>query len=88
MAQQKGVSPVVAGIAGAVLGVAATAGAVALSDKKNRKKIEKIAAELKVGGVKAVERLRKETERLQKALEQHKEEAEAPKKLKGKTVKS
>ena len=85
--KDKGVSPVVAGIAGAVIGVAAAAGAVALSDKKNRKKIEKITQDLRAGGAKAIERLKQETEKLQKALEKHQEIEESPKKLKSKTVK-
>ena len=86
MVENKGVSPVVAGIAGAALGVAAAAGAMALSDKKNRKKIEKVAQSLRAGGVQAIERLREETEKLQQALEKHQKTAEKPKKLKGKTV--
>ncbi len=43
---------VVAGVAAAVIGAAAGAAAVALSDKKNREKVGKVAGEIKATGEK------------------------------------
>lgn len=47
---KKGVSPLATGVAGAVIGAAAAAAAIALSDEKNRKKAEKVLADLQKEG--------------------------------------
>ena len=52
MTSKKGMSPAEAGIAGAVIGAAVGATAVALSDKKNRDKVEKEFNVLKKQGQK------------------------------------
>ena len=79
MADKKEVNPVVAGIAGAAIGVAAAGAAVALSDQKNRKKVKNVVDKIVVEGEKALEVLKREASKLQNG--------EPPKKLKGKTVK-
>ncbi len=51
MAQdKKGLNPLATGVAGAVIGAAAAAAAIALSDEKNRKKAEKVLADLEKQG--------------------------------------
>lgn len=52
MAGNKGVNPLATGVAGAVIGAAAAAAAMFLSDEKNRKKAEKILGELEKDGTK------------------------------------
>jgi hypothetical protein len=79
MVDKKEVNPVVAGIAGAAIGVAAAGAAVALSDKKNRKKVKNVMDKIVVEGEKALGVLKREAAKLQKD--------EPPKKLKGKTIK-
>lgn len=58
--KKSGVSPVMAGLAGAAVGAAAAAGAIVLSDEKNRKKLEKILSELKDQGFKVMDIVQKE----------------------------
>jgi hypothetical protein len=58
MANEKksgGVNPVAVGLAGAVVGAAAAAGAIVLADEKNRKKLEKVLGDLKKEGFKVLE---------------------------------
>lgn len=63
MAQDKnGVNPVAVGLAGAVVGAAAAAGAIVLADEKNRKRLEKILGELKDQGFKVLEVVQKEAD--------------------------
>lgn len=59
-------NPVAVGAAGAVIGVAAGAVAMALSDKNNRKKVEKTMKDVKVWGDKKVSELKKQTSKTQK----------------------
>lgn len=51
----KGINPLAAGLAGAVVGAAAAAGAIILADEKNRAKLEKTIGELKKQGFKVME---------------------------------
>ncbi len=46
---------IIAGVAGAVIGAAAGAAAVALSDEKNRKKVQKVAGNIKNRGGKLIQ---------------------------------
>lgn len=51
MAQdKKGINPLATGVAGAVIGAAAAAATIALSDEKNRKKAEKILNDMQKEG--------------------------------------
>lgn len=47
---KKGLNPLATGVAGAIIGAAAAAAAVALSDEKNRKKAEKVLADMQKEG--------------------------------------
>lgn len=62
----KGVNPMIAGLAGVAVGAAAAAGAIVLSDEKNRKKLEKVLGELKDQGFKVLEVVQKETGHVKK----------------------
>lgn len=57
MADNKGLNPFATGVAGAVIGAAAAAAAVALSDEKNRKKAEKILADMEKEGSKVLKEI-------------------------------
>lgn len=48
--EKKGINPFATGVAGAIIGAAAAAAAVALSDEKNRKKAEKVLADMQREG--------------------------------------
>lgn len=47
---KKGVNPLATGVAGAIIGAAAAAAAVALSDEKNRHKAEKVLSDMQKEG--------------------------------------
>ncbi len=47
---KKGLNPLATGVVGAVIGAAATAAAIALSDEKNRAKAEKVLGDLEKQG--------------------------------------
>jgi hypothetical protein len=86
----KKVNPAAAGVAGAAIGAAVAGAAVALSDKRNRKKVGVLAKKLKIEGQKAAASVKKEAQRLK--AEWNKEDVEGeiaaePKEIKGKTVK-
>ena len=57
--EKKGFNPLATGVAGAVIGAAAAAAAIALSDEKNRKKVEKILKDLQSQGDKVVKEISK-----------------------------
>ncbi|OGE25291.1 hypothetical protein A3C26_04070 [Candidatus Daviesbacteria bacterium RIFCSPHIGHO2_02_FULL_39_12] len=58
MAQdKKGISPAATGLAGAVVGAAATAAAIFLSNEKNRKKAEAVLTELQKEGDKILKEI-------------------------------
>lgn len=88
MAESKGVNPLATGVAGAIIGAAAAAAAVVLSDEKNRKKAEKILADMQKDGnkiFKEVSRLAMDLkERAEKALPEPKK---VSKKATGKSTK-
>lgn len=48
--EKKGLNPLATGVVGAVIGAAATAAAIALSDEKNRAKAEKVLKDLEKQG--------------------------------------
>lgn len=54
---KKGISPLATGVMGAVIGAAATAAAIALSDEKNRKKAEGILKDLQKQGDKVLKEI-------------------------------
>lgn len=55
--EKKGISPAATGLAGAVIGAAATAAAIFLSNEKNRKKAEAVLAELQNEGDKVLKEI-------------------------------
>lgn len=57
--EKKGAGSTVAAVAGAIIGAAATAAAIALSDEKNRKKAENILKELQKQGNKVLKEISK-----------------------------
>lgn len=59
MAEKKSVNPLEAGVVGAIIGAAATAAAVVLSDEKNRKKAEQILNDLQKKGDKIIKEISK-----------------------------
>ena len=61
MAEKKKINPLTAGLAGAAIGAAVAAGSIALSDEKNRKKIERLVDQIKIQGAKIMEIVEKET---------------------------
>ena len=84
MADNKGSnSAAVAGVAGAIIGAAATAAAIALSDEKNRKKAESILKDLQKEGNKMIKEISKRAlelkDRAEKALPEAKEVKKAKK---------
>lgn len=68
-----GVNPMVASLAGAALGAAVGAGAVILSDKKNREKLEKALEGLKKQGFNVLELVQKEAENVRTQIAPAKE---------------
>lgn len=83
--EKKGVSPLATGVAGAIIGAAAAAAAIALSDEKNRKKAQTILEGLEKEGDKVLKEISKRAMELKdtvgKTISSGKEE---PKKLKAK----
>lgn len=81
---KKGVSSVATGVAGAVIGAAAAAAAITLSDEKNRKKAEGILKDLQKKGDHILKEVTKKAldllDRTDKALPAGKKEAKGKKK--------
>lgn len=69
MGEKKGINPIAASLAGAAVGAVVAAGTIALSDKKNRKKVEKIFDEIKDEGMKILEKMQHEIKEVQKLAE-------------------
>ena len=69
--EKKGLNPLATGVAGAIIGAAAAAAAVALSDEKNRKKAEKVLADMQKEG----NRIFKEVSRIALELKDRAEKA-------------
>lgn len=92
MADKKGLNPLATGVAGAIIGAAAAAAAVALSDEKNRKKAEKILADMQKEGnkiFKEVSRLAMDLkDKAENALPEPKTNGKTPKKTTSKAKKS
>ena len=65
---KKGISPLATGVAGAVIGAAATAAAIALADEKNRKKAEKILGDLQKEGDKVLKEISRRALELKDAV--------------------
>lgn len=63
---KKTVNTVAAGLAGAVVGAAAAAGAIILADEKNRQKLEATLNKLKQEGFKVMEIMQKEAAEIKK----------------------
>lgn len=63
---QKRINPLTAGLAGAAIGAAVAAGSIALSDEKNRKRVEKLVEQIKKQGAKIMEIVQKETQTVKK----------------------
>lgn len=76
------VNPVIASLAGAALGAAVGAGAIILSNKKNRKKLEEALEGLKKQGFDVLDIVQKEAATVKNRLEAGK--SESPKKTKTK----
>ena len=70
-----GVNPMVASLAGAAIGAAVGAGAVILSDEKNRKKLENALEGLKKQGFDVLEIAKKEASSIRNQLAPAGEEA-------------
>jgi gas vesicle protein len=73
--KKTGLNPMVASLAGAALGAAVGAGAVILSDEKNRKKLEEALEGLKKQGFDVLEIAKKEASSIKKQLTPAAEEA-------------
>ncbi len=54
---KKGINPAATGLAGAVIGAAATAAAIFLSNEKNRKKAEAVLSDLQKEGDKVIKEI-------------------------------
>lgn len=80
--EKKGVNPLTSGVVGAVIGAAATAAAIALSDEKNRKKVEAVLSDLQKQGDKVLKEITKRAMDLKDMGDRALSKNE-PKKLKG-----
>jgi hypothetical protein len=63
-----GMNPMVASLAGAAIGAAVGAGAIILSDEKNRKKLESALESLKKQGFNVMEIVQREAENVKKQI--------------------
>ena len=70
-----------AGVIGAVIGAAAGAVAIALTDKKNREKVQKAANRLQKEGGKTLDDLKRMASKFLADTEKELEEIKSPKKL-------
>lgn len=66
--KKAGVNPMVASLAGAAVGAAVGAGAIILSDKKNREKLEKALEGLKKQGFNVLDIVQKEADSVRKQI--------------------
>lgn len=67
--KEGGVSPMIASLAGAAVGAAVGAGAIILSDKKNREKLEKALEGLKKQGFNVLDIVQKEANNVRRQIE-------------------
>jgi gas vesicle protein len=78
---KKSINPIAVGLAGAVVGAAAAAGAIILADEKNREKLGKTVDSLKKQGFKVLEVVQNEAAEMKRiATEGAKETKKAVKK--------
>ncbi len=68
---KKGINPVAVGLAGAVVGAAAAAGAIILADEKNRAKLAKTIEGLKEQGFKVMEVVQNEAAEMKRIATQN-----------------
>lgn len=80
----KGGNTLAAGVAGAVIGAAAAAAAIALSDEKNRKKVQEVLENLQKEGDKVLKEITKRAMEIKDAVSKTPSGKETPKKLKAK----
>ena len=80
----KGLNPLATGVAGAIIGAAAAAAAIALSDEKNRKKVERVLEGLQKDGNKVLKEISKRAMEIKESISKT-TEAKEPKGLKAKT---
>ncbi len=69
MSENKGSNSLATGVAGAIIGAAAAAAAMFLSDGKNRKKAEKVLSELEKKGDSVLKEITKKALQLKDAVE-------------------
>lgn len=66
--EKKGLNPLATGVAGAIIGAAAAAAAIALSDEKNRKKVENVLGSLQKQGDAVLKEISKKAFQLKDAV--------------------
>ncbi|MBI2196641.1 hypothetical protein HYU45_03435 [Candidatus Daviesbacteria bacterium] len=66
--EKKGLNPLATGVAGAIIGAAAAAAAIALSDEKNRKKVEGVLGSLQKQGDSVLKEITKKAMELKDAV--------------------
>lgn len=81
---KKGINPLATGVAGAIIGAAAAAAAIALSDEKNRKKVEKVLEDLQKEGNKVLKEVTNKAMEIRDMVGKTSSKTEEPKKLEGK----
>jgi hypothetical protein len=83
MADRKSINPTASAVAGIVIGAAAGAAAIALSDKKNRQRVVEKAHELRVRSNKTLGDFKKKVNNIRKEASDtiEKQKAEAKKRL-------
>lgn len=77
--EKKSVNPLEAGVIGAIIGAAATAAAVVLSDEKNRKKAEKILNDLQNKGDKIIKEISQKALEIKDQVEKYTPQSEVKK---------
>lgn len=77
---KKDVGAITAGLVGAAVGAAVAAGSIALSNEKNRKKVEKLLSEIKDRGSQIMELIQKEVGRVKKITSTRKPNSKKSKK--------
>lgn len=84
MQDKKGLNPLATGVAGAVIGAAAAAAAITLSDEKNRKKAEDVLKSLQSEGDKVLKEITKKAMQLRDGVSKSLPKAKKQTKAKGK----
>lgn len=81
---KKGVNPLATGVAGAMIGAAAAAAAIFLSDEKNRKKAEKVLGDLQKQGDKVLKEISNKAMEIKDAVNKKNSDNNKAEKSKGK----